>query len=435
MATVAVAERPAQQQQPGEQQRVGINDPLEPARAGVQLAREGWQRDVHDGGVEHRHQQAQAQHRERPPTTTIDLRGTARAENAMRSGGGRHSWLLPIDYRRHHIVSKLICQIAYRYRVVIVWKLCYIGALMSIQLDQPLSRHMVKPPAAPAPVPPSLADETGYLLRRTYVYAGQWAASAMPAGVVVRDYEILQTLSDLGPRSQRQLSELLWVNRTTMVKMIDGLERGGLVERRRDPADRRSYALQLTPAGELALSELCAAADHAEAGLTAALTARERKTLCGLLSAIATGGDSAELPAGLAWRAGLLLTLAHHRVRERVNERLNELGITTALYGTLATIEARGPISQQQIADQLGLTGPAIVQTVDRLQAAGLVERQRDPADRRSNALKPTDHGHATLRKARTAIAQINDQLDQSLGGKQQRHELNRLLRKLLRSE
>ena len=119
-------------------------------------------------------------------------------------------------------------------------------------------------------------------------------------------------------------------------------------------------------------------------------------------------------------------------MREHVNERLGALGITTALYGTLATIEARGPISQQQVADQLGLTGPAIVQTVDRLQAAGLVERQRDPADRRSYALQPSSHGHTTLRQARAAIAQINDQLDQALGGKQHRHELNRLLRKLL---
>lgn len=290
-------------------------------------------------------------------------------------------------------------------------------------------------PPDPAPVPGPLADETGYLLRRAYVHAGRWATAAMPEGVAIREYEVLQTLADLGPSSQRRLSELLWVNRTIMVKLIDALESAGLVERRRDPADRRSCALELTPAGEQTRAELSTVADEAEAGLTASLSARERTALRKLLSAIALATDQPpELPTGLAPRTGFLLTHAYNRVRELTNACLGALGITTALYGVLAMIALR-PISQQAIADQLGLTGPAIVQSVDRLEGAGLVERQRDPADRRSYALRPTSHGHAILRHACTAIAEIGDQLDQILGGKHQRHELNRLLRKLLDNE
>lgn len=258
----------------------------------------------------------------------------------------------------------------------------------------------------------------------------------MPEEIPIRNYEVLQTLVDLGPRSQRQLSRLLWVNRTIMVKLIDALESDGLVERRRDPTDRRSYALELTPAGEQARADLSAAADRAEAGLTAPLAGSEQTTLRELLSVIALAADQpSKLPTGLAGRAGFLITSAHHYVRERVNASLGALGITTALYGTLATIDARGPISQQAIADQLGLTGPAIVQTVDRLQAIGLVERQRDASDRRSYALKLTSDGHDTLRRARIAIGQINDELDQILGSEAKRHELNQLLRKLLDRE
>jgi DNA-binding MarR family transcriptional regulator len=282
-------------------------------------------------------------------------------------------------------------------------------------------------------VPPSLASETGYLLRRTYVHAGQWATWAMPDGSSIRDYEVLQTIADLGPTSQRQLSKLLWVNRTTMVKLIDGLESRELVERRRDPADRRSYALQLTASGEEARAALSLAADRAEAGLTAGLSTSERTTLSKLLSGIAlVAEEPSELPAGLAGRVGFLLTQAHQIVREEVNSRLRALGITTALYGTLATIDARGPVSQQAIAEQLGLTGPAIVQTVDRLEAIGLVERQRDPADRRSYALKPTGDGHATLHQVRISIEQVNHELDNSLGGEKNRYHLNQLLHKLL---
>jgi DNA-binding MarR family transcriptional regulator len=129
----------------------------------------------------------------------------------------------------------------------------------------------LEPPADPTPVPAPLSHETGYLLRRAYVQAGQWAQVAF-AGVPARRYEVLQALSDLGPRSQHQLSELLWVNRTIMVKLIDALEGTGLVERRRNPADRRAYALVLTSSGERARRELSAAADRADASLTAPLT-------------------------------------------------------------------------------------------------------------------------------------------------------------------
>jgi DNA-binding MarR family transcriptional regulator len=122
-------------------------------------------------------------------------------------------------------------------------------------------------------------------------------------------------------------------------------------------------------------------------------------------------------------------------VRDLVNGRLHAPGITTALFGTLATIEAHGPISQQQIADQLGHTGPAVVQTVDRLQALGLVERRRDPADRRSYALKPTDPGLANLGKRLAPIAEVSAQIDEMLGGQGQRLQLNELLRKLLNNE
>jgi DNA-binding MarR family transcriptional regulator len=291
------------------------------------------------------------------------------------------------------------------------------------------------PPADPAPVPKPLAHETGYLLRRAYVYAGQWAQVAFD-GVPARRYEVLQALSDLGPRSQHQLSELLWVNRTIMVKLIDALEGAGLVERRRNPADRRAYALVLTPSGEHARTELSAAADRADAGLTASLTALQRRSLGRLLSALALVGEPGEpppeLPAGLSDRIGFLLTAAHHRVRARVNESLGALGLTTALYGTLATIDALGPIGQQPVAAQLGLTGPAIVQTVDRLESAGLVKRRRAPADRRSYALEPTERGHEVLRQARGAIELIDDKLDEILGGTRRRHELGQLLHKLI---
>jgi DNA-binding MarR family transcriptional regulator len=132
-------------------------------------------------------------------------------------------------------------------------------------------------PPAPAPIPDSLAQETGYLLRRAYAHAGDWATASMPEGIPIRDYEVLQTLADLGPSSQRRLSELLWVNRTIMVKLIDALESGGLVERRRDPADRRSYALEPTSHGHDILRQARGAITHINDQLDNTLGGRPRR--------------------------------------------------------------------------------------------------------------------------------------------------------------
>jgi DNA-binding MarR family transcriptional regulator len=283
-----------------------------------------------------------------------------------------------------------------------------------------------------APVPQRLASATGYLLWRSHVYARASAAAAIHDGVRFRHYEVLQALSDLGPCSQQQLAERLWVNRTIMVKLIDALGRDGLVERRLNPSDRRAYALELAPAGHDALPRLSAAVERTDAGLTAPLTQRERSRLSALLRATALAEDAPELPKGLARHIGFLLGPAYFRVRARVNEHLQPLGLTAVLYGTFRMIAALGPISQRAVAQQLGLTGRAVVQMADRLAADELVERWRDPADRRSYLLEPSARGRATLEQARAALAEVPAHFDSVLGGEPQRLELNRLLRKLL---
>ncbi|MGB8877411.1 MAG: MarR family transcriptional regulator, partial [Solirubrobacteraceae bacterium] len=114
--------------------------------------------------------------------------------------------------------------------------------------------------------------ETGFLLRLAHVRATEQIVAALPAGLRPRYHEVLAALAELGPRSQQQLAERLGINRTIMVSLIDSMEQAGLVERNRDPADRRSYAIAPTAEGSRALAEMESAADRADKQLTAPLT-------------------------------------------------------------------------------------------------------------------------------------------------------------------
>ena len=88
-------------------------------------------------------------------------------------------------------------------------------------------------------------------------------------------------------KSQQAIGELIGLNPTQMVFLVDELEERGWVERRRNPADRRSYALLLTDAGRDMLAKVQAAGRAHQQRLGAALSPREREQLTSLLRRIA----------------------------------------------------------------------------------------------------------------------------------------------------
>jgi DNA-binding MarR family transcriptional regulator len=289
----------------------------------------------------------------------------------------------------------------------------------------------VSPPQRPGPRPATA--ETGFLLRLAHVRATEQLAAALPAGLLARYHEVLAALAELGPRSQQQLAQRLGINRTIMVSLIDAMEQAGLVERNRDPTGRRSYALASTAKASSTLADLERAADQANAQLTAPLTDREQRQLERLLRTIAsTDGGLDQRPAALTRRTIHLLSLAHNNISQTFAQHLQVVGLTPPLYGTLRTLDASGPTSQQAIAEQLGLSGTAILQTVDRLEAHHLVNRRRNPADRRSYALELTPHGRDATRNVATVLDALSTELDDTLGGPRQQQQLQRLLLKLL---
>jgi DNA-binding MarR family transcriptional regulator len=136
----------------------------------------------------------------------------------------------------------------------------------------------------PAGIPDTLWASTGFLLTRAAQHAIDLAEAALtPLDLKARHYGVLVALDAHQPTSQHQLSQILRIDRTTMVAIVDYLETRGLVERGLNPTDRRTHRVRLTSAGRTAMQRARTALAHADAELVARLSADERAQLTPLL--------------------------------------------------------------------------------------------------------------------------------------------------------
>jgi DNA-binding MarR family transcriptional regulator len=137
--------------------------------------------------------------------------------------------------------------------------------------------------------------------------------------------------------------------------------------------------------------------------------------------------DVTQDPAGSL--AFLLVQLGLHGARQ-FGERLKPLGLEQRQAGMLVRLAANEGRSQQAIGQMIGVNATRMVFLVDELEQLGLVERRRNPADRRSHALYLTDQGRATLQQVRVVTAEHEEQMSAGLTGAE-RGQLISLLRRL----
>ena len=101
------------------------------------------------------------------------------------------------------------------------------------------------------------------------------------------------------------------------------------------------------------------------------------------------------------------LTGVFHLAREmrrQVHELMAEeqwavdAGFRPPCLGALEVVARHQPVSQREISDHLGLDASDVVGVLDILEAAHMVQRQRDPRDRRRHAVVLTERGEAAAR-------------------------------------
>ncbi len=137
------------------------------------------------------------------------------------------------------------------------------------------------------PATGALQSWLGYLLTKAAQrYSTRLEGALADQDLTPRRFALLLALEGGGPRSQQSLGELLRIDRTTMVAVIDELEERGLVERRRDPRDRRVWAVHLTRGGQEALEAGRCRAVEVEEELLAPFADSDRERLRDMLRVV-----------------------------------------------------------------------------------------------------------------------------------------------------
>jgi len=103
--------------------------------------------------------------------------------------------------------------------------------------------------------------------------------------------------------------------------------------------------------------------------------------------------------------AGYLLLKAGHYMGQDFDDTLKSLALTGREFLVLSFVSAAEGLSQQELADRLGLDPTIIVGLVDTMEDRGLMTRTRDSADRRRNVLGLTSAGHELHTRAVDAAA------------------------------
>ena len=137
-------------------------------------------------------------------------------------------------------------------------------------------------------LPEELISSTSFLLKRLGFAAKDKAMEAYErSGLHPYHHAVLAVLDEGSRETQGAIADALGYDRGQLVGLLDELEDRGLVERRRDPADRRRHIVRLTPAGKRALAKLRALARQLDDEFLASLDEDERAQLHALLLRLA----------------------------------------------------------------------------------------------------------------------------------------------------
>jgi MarR family 2-MHQ and catechol resistance regulon transcriptional repressor len=116
----------------------------------------------------------------------------------------------------------------------------------------------------------------------------------------------------------------------------------------------------------------------------------------------------------------------------QVEQAVHPFGLSASQFGVLETLQSRGPVHQQELAEALGRSKAQMTAIIDALETRGWVRRERHATDRRFISVYLTDDGRDVLALTAPARSDAIVAIMAELSG-EQRARLARLCRRLLR--
>ncbi len=138
----------------------------------------------------------------------------------------------------------------------------------------------------------TLAQSPTHLLHRAQQLAASKSVNSLRrAKLTIRQFALLEALSENEGASQSQLVDLTAIDRSTLADMVARMERGGLISRDKSESDGRANTLRLTDVGSKALHIARPAVAEADEALLAVLPKNRRASFLAILSHMSDASD------------------------------------------------------------------------------------------------------------------------------------------------
>jgi DNA-binding MarR family transcriptional regulator len=137
-----------------------------------------------------------------------------------------------------------------------------------------------------------------------------------------------------------------------------------------------------------------------------------------------------QLPGELVASATFLIKKLGYAAKDRTMKAYEGTGLHPYHHAILLVLDDGSAETQGSIADALGYDRGQLVGLLDELEEQGLIERRRDPDDRRRHLVRLTSDGKRALKRLRALSRQIEDEFLAPLG-ETERTKLHALLLRL----
>jgi DNA-binding MarR family transcriptional regulator len=108
---------------------------------------------------------------------------------------------------------------------------------------------------------------------------------------------------------------------------------------------------------------------------------------------------------------GFLLNKVGHVARRWIRDALTPVGLNGREAEVLLRLRSSGPLTQQQLCEQMDVDPSNLVTMLNRLEEEELLSRSRDPADRRRHIVSVTERGRQRREQCDEAVAGVEQRL------------------------